>query len=110
MKESFLKLKTMDLRYSNELNEGLITPPTENACKLWIIINCILLSFFDVCYTKQIIKENSFLILFILIIVQHVMLSLLWKQERTKHKTYINTQMMANERNWPLRHCKTNSI
>ena len=33
MKTSFLKLKTMDLRYSNELNEGLITPATESTCK-----------------------------------------------------------------------------
>ena len=33
MKKSSIKLKTMDLRYSNELNEGLITPPTENTCK-----------------------------------------------------------------------------
>ena len=23
----------MDLRYSNELNESMITPPTENTCK-----------------------------------------------------------------------------
>ena len=38
------------------------------------------------------------------------MMSLLWKRERTKYKTYINPQIMANERNWPFRHCKTNRI
>ena len=73
----------MVLRIFYELNAGLITPPTENTCKTVGNHKLHFMIVFGVCYTKQMIKENDSLILFI---VDYEMLSLLWKQERTKYK------------------------
>ena len=49
MKKSFLKLKTMNLRYSNELNEGLISPHTENTCRTLDNHKLHFNIFFDAC-------------------------------------------------------------